>query len=79
MKILFLGDVIGVTGRSMIFNNLPEQRSKKKKLTSLLLTEKMRLINGVGITENICTNDLISSGVDVITTGNHVWDQKETM
>ena len=33
--------------------------------------------NGVGITENI-TNELINSGVDVITTGNHVWDQKET-
>ena len=33
---------------------------------------------GVGISENI-TNELISCGVDVITTGNHVWDQKETL
>ena len=33
---------------------------------------------GVGITEKIC-NNMFSSGVDVITTGNHVWDQKETL
>ena len=31
---------------------------------------------GVGLTENIA-NELFNSGVDVITTGNHVWDQKE--
>ena len=39
---------------------------------------KMLLKQGVGITENV-TNDLFKNGVNVITTGNHVWDQKETM
>ena len=39
--------------------------------------EKMQLKNGVGITEET-TNNLFNCGVDVITTGNHVWDQKET-
>ena len=39
---------------------------------------KMQQHQGVGLTKEIC-NDFFNCGVDVITTGNHVWDQKEIM
>ena len=77
MKILFLGDVIGITGRSMIFNNLLSE-IKNKKIDFVIINGENAADSGVGITENIC-KDFFNCGVDVITTGNHVWDQKETM
>ena len=77
MRILFLGDVIGITGRSMIFNNLLSE-IKNKKIDFVIVNGENAADTGVGITENIC-KDFFNCGVDVITTGNHVWDQKETM
>jgi len=77
MKILFLGDVIGITGRSMIFNNLLSE-IKNKKIDFVIVNGENAADTGVGITEEIC-KDFFNCGVDVITTGNHVWDQKETM
>ena len=77
MKILFLGDVVGTTGRSMIFNSLLSE-IKNKKIDFVIVNGENAADTGVGITENIC-KDFFNCGVDVITTGNHVWDQKETM
>ena len=77
MKILFLGDVVGTTGRSMIFNNLLSE-IKNKKINFVVVNGENAADTGVGITEEIC-KDFFNCGVDVITTGNHVWDQKETM
>ena len=77
MKIFFLGDVVGVSGRSMIFNNLLSE-IKNKKIDFVVLNGENAADNGMGITEEIC-KDFFNCGVDVITTGNHVWDQKETM
>ena len=77
MKILFLGDVVGTTGRSMIFNNLLSE-IKNKKVDFVVVNGENAADTGVGITEEIC-KDFFNCGVDVITTGNHVWDQKETM
>ena len=50
----------------------------KKKIDFVVVNGENAHETGVGISENI-TNELISCGVDVITTGNHVWDQKETL
>ena len=77
MRILFLGDVVGKSGCLAVTKNLPEQ-NKKKKIDFVIVNGENAADQGVGITEKI-TKDLISSGVDVITTGNHVWDQKETI
>ena len=77
MRILFLGDVVGKSGCLAVTKNLPEQ-IKKKKIDFVIVNGENAADQGFGITEKI-TNDLISSGVDVITTGNHVWDQKETI
>ena len=77
MKILFLGDVVGISGRSIILNNLLSE-IKKKKIDFVVVNGENAADSGVGITKEIC-NDFFNCGVDVITTGNHVWDQKETM
>ena len=77
MKILFLGDVVGVSGRSAIFSNLLSE-IKKKKIDFVVVNGENAADSGVGLTEEIC-KDLFNCGVDVVTTGNHVWDQKETM
>ena len=50
---------------------------KSKKINFVVVNGENAAKEGVGITENI-VNELLSCGVDVITTGNHVWDQKET-
>jgi hypothetical protein len=77
MKILFLGDVVGVSGRSAIVKNLLLE-IKNKKIDFVVINGENAADPGVGITEEIC-KDFFNCGVDVITTGNHVWDQKETM
>jgi len=76
MKILFLGDIVGNSGCQAVKNNLPNI-IKNHNVDFVIANGENAAKEGVGITENI-TNELISSGVDVITTGNHVWDQKET-
>ena len=76
MKILFLGDVVGDVGCSKIIKDLLDQITIHK-IDFVVVNGENAAKEGVGITENI-VNELINSGVDVITTGNHVWDQKET-
>jgi Uncharacterized protein conserved in bacteria len=75
MKILFLGDIVGNTGCKAIKKNLPTI-IKEKSIDFVIANGENSAREGVGITESI-TKELIDSGVDVITTGNHVWDQKE--
>ena len=77
MKVLFLGDVVGISGCSKILNNLLDQ-IKKNEIDFVIVNAENAAENGVGLTPEIC-NDLFNCGVDVITTGNHVWDQKEIM
>ena len=77
MKILFLGDIVGVSGCGSVKKNLSKIISEKK-IDFVVVNGENAHETGVGISENI-TNELISCGVDVITTGNHVWDQKETL
>jgi 2',3'-cyclic-nucleotide 2'-phosphodiesterase len=77
MKILFLGDVVGISGRSLVINKLLSI-IEKKKIDFVIVNAENAADSGVGLTEQIC-KDFFNCGVNVITTGNHVWDQKETM
>ena len=77
MKILFLGDIVGVSGCSKIKKNLSSIK-KNKDVDFVVANAENADESGVGLTKNIC-EDLFLSGVNVITTGNHVWDQKELM
>ena len=77
MRILFLGDVVGVSGCSKLMNNLLNE-IKLNKIDFVIVNGENAAAQGVGLTKEIC-NDFYNCGVDVITTGNHVWDQKEIM
>ena len=77
MKILFLGDIVGKSGCLAVSENLPSQ-IKNKKIDFVIVNGENAADQGVGITEKI-SNELFKIGVDVITTGNHVWHQKETL
>ena len=76
MKILVLGDVMGASGRKALSRKLPNLINNNK-IDFVIVNGENAADNGVGITEKI-TNDFFNCGIDVITTGNHVWDQKET-
>ena len=77
MRILFLGDVVGISGCSKIMNNLLDQ-IKKNKIDFVIVNAENADESGVGLTKEIC-KDFFNCGVNVITTGNHVWDQKDIM
>jgi len=77
MRILFLGDVVGVSGCSKLLSSLKNE-IESKKIDFVIVNGENAASQGVGLTREIC-NDFFNCGVDVITTGNHVWDQKEIM
>ncbi len=77
MRILFLGDVVGNSGCSKILNNLLSQK-ELNKIDFVIVNGENASETGVGLTKEIC-EDFFKCGVDVITTGNHVWDQKDIM
>ena len=77
MRILFLGDVVGVSGCSKLVNNLSEQ-IRINKIDFVIVNAENADKTGVGLTKEIC-HDFFNCGVNVITTGNHVWDQKDIM
>ena len=77
MRILFLGDVVGISGSSKIKENLLSQL-KINKIDFVIVNAENADETGVGLTKEIC-EDFFKCGVDVITTGNHVWDQKDIM
>ena len=77
MRILFLGDIIGNPGCLKIENNLPGHIIKNK-IDFVIVNAENAATSGVGLTKEICEN-FFDCGVNVITTGNHVWDQKDIM
>ena len=77
MRILFLGDIVGISGCSKVMRNL-KSVIEKKKINFVIVNGENSAEQGVGLKKEIC-NDLFNCGVNVITTGNHVWDQKEIM
>lgn len=74
MRILFIGDVIGRPGRDAVAKHMPELKANLRPDVVILNGENSA--HGVGITSDIC-KEFYQYGVDVITTGNHVWDQRE--
>ena len=74
MNILICGDVVGKSGRDVVEKFLPDLISKKD--LGFVIVNAENSANGFGITKNIC-NQFYKIGVDVITSGNHIWDQRE--
>ena len=77
MNILLLGDVMGPSGRKAVVKELPKI-IKKKKIDFTIVNGENSGDLGVGITKKIF-EDFLNAGADVVTTGNHVWDEKEAM
>ncbi|HYV88489.1 MAG TPA: YmdB family metallophosphoesterase, partial [Candidatus Polarisedimenticolia bacterium] len=76
MRILFCGDLVGRSGRNAAITMIP--RLRREMSLDFVVVNGENAAGGFGITEPIC-RELYDAGVDVITTGNHVWDQKDTV
>ena len=74
MNILIIGDVVGKTGREAVSKYLPNLR-RALELDFVIINGE-NAANGFGITERIC-HAFYQAGADVITTGNHIWDQRD--
>src|SRR5213595_2623354 len=74
LRILFLGDIVGEPGRNAVIARLPEL--KVKHALDFVIVNGENAAGGRGITGKI-TIDLLRAGVSVVTSGDHIWDQKE--
>ena len=74
LKILFLGDIVGEPGRRAVIDLLPGLR--EELALDFVIANGENAANGRGITPKI-TIDLLRAGIAVVTTGDHVWDQKD--
>jgi len=77
MKILILGDVMGVSGRIAIKKNL-KNIIKENEIDFTIVNGENAADDGKGITKQIAV-EFFANEVDVITSGNHIWDKKETV
>lgn len=76
MNLLFLGDLVGRAGRDVVVDNLHKLR--RELSVDFVVANVENAAGGFGITQKLL-NELFAAGVDCATTGNHVWDQKETI
>ncbi len=77
MKILFIGDIFGRAGRRITKQLLPEIK-EKENIDFVIANGENAFDRGFGITEEI-VNELISYGIDCLTSGNHVWEEKKIL
>ncbi|MEM7570207.1 MAG: TIGR00282 family metallophosphoesterase [Pseudomonadota bacterium] len=75
MRLLFLGDIVGRSGREAVHDELPGL--KQSLALDFIVVNAENAAGGFGLTQDIC-DDLFRAGVDVITSGNHIWDQKQS-
>ncbi len=76
MRILYLGDVVGRSGREAAVAAIPELRARLK--LDFVVVNGENAAHGFGITAKIC-DEFYAAGADVVTLGNHAWDQREIM
>ena len=76
MRLLFLGDVVGRSGRRAVLDELPRLRARYK--LDFVAVNGENAAGGFGITEAIL-EELLGAGADAVTLGNHAFDQKEAL
>lgn len=76
MNILFIGDIVGKPGRKAVKELLPVLRNRLK--ASLVIANCENAAAGFGVTRELI-EELLQMGIDVLTTGNHVWDKREVL
>ena len=73
MKILFIGDIVGKVGRRALKEGLPSLIDRHK--IDFVIANAENAAGGFGITEPVA-EELFSNGVNILTSGNHIWGQK---
>jgi metallophosphoesterase (TIGR00282 family) len=76
MRLLICGDVVGRSGREAVKSHVP--RLRRELGLDFVVANGENAAGGFGITDKLCA-ELYAAGADVITTGNHVWDQRELL
>src|ERR1043165_1432953 len=76
MKVLFIGDIFGRPGRTMVRDRLPEFVRGRK--VDLVIANGENSAGGFGITSQI-SEELFDLGISVITTGNHLWAKRDVI
>src|SRR5476651_2492185 len=76
MRLLLLGDIVGRRAREAVTASVPGLR--RSLALDFVVANGENAAHGFGITDAICA-ELYAGGVDVITTGNHIWDQRAIM
>ena len=76
MKIVFLGDIVGSSGREAVFNSI--KNIKEKYEPEIIIANAENSASGYGLTIKIA-KELFDYGIDVLTLGNHAWDQREML
>jgi metallophosphoesterase (TIGR00282 family) len=76
MKVLFIGDIVGKPGRKALREGLPDLISKLK--VDFVIANAENAAGGFGITKSV-GEEIFTLGVDVLTSGNHIWDKKEAV
>ncbi len=76
MKLLFIGDIVGQPGRNAVKTLLPKLR--EQHALDFVIANGENSAGGSGITPKVA-EEIFSAGVDIITSGDHLWDQKEVM
>ncbi|TMB75769.1 MAG: YmdB family metallophosphoesterase, partial [Chloroflexi bacterium] len=76
MRILFVGDVVGRPGRNAVAALLPQLKSELR--IDMTIVNGENAAGGAGLTADIA-REIHDAGADVITNGNHVWDQRQFM
>lgn len=74
MNVLVLGDIYGRPGRKIVSQFLPDLVKQYKPV--LVVANGENAAGGFGLTRNVA-EELFALGIDVLTSGNHIWDQKE--
>lgn len=74
MRILFIGDIVGRTGRSTTAALVP--RLVEERGIDMTIANCENAAGGIGITPRL-GRELLDTGIDVLTSGNHVWDKRE--
>jgi metallophosphoesterase (TIGR00282 family) len=74
MRILFIGDIVGEPGRKAVENLVP--RIKKRESVDFVIANGENVAGGSGLTPKL-VKELLGAGVDVVTSGDHIWKRKE--
>ena len=76
MKIIFIGDIVGSSGRDSVFDNI--DRIKSDYNPDVIIANAENAAAGYGLTKKIA-NEFFSKQINVLTLGNHSWDQREML